>query len=441
MINDIQKSAESKMQRSLEVLKENLAKIRTGRAHTGLLDQVEVDYYGSAVPVSQVANVTLLDARTIGVKVYESNMAAAVEKAIRDSNLGLNPAAMGDVIRVPMPMLTEERRKDLIKVVRGEAEDGRVSIRNVRRDAIQSVKQLVNDKQASEDDERRAETEIQKLTDKYVEQVDKVLSEKEKELYVSGNQHIDVYQALKHILGIYKGMFYTHELPRMKKVTLILGIWTANSDIFASSIKPSHSGIDNPEVEADALGETYKEYQKFEQAMRSEFALFHTAIAAMGGRVDVTAVGDRYVLESMRANGYTIGGEQSGHIIFAEHATTGDGLITALQVLAALRRSGKKASELNAMMTTYPQLLVNVRVKTKAGWEENAAIRDAIAEGERILGSEGRGMSRLTRDLCDFTVRLPMHGKINSLNASVAGAILMYEVLRQRTAKAAVQHG
>ena len=182
MINDIQKTAEGKMQRSVEVLKENLAKVRTGRAHTGLLDQVEVEYWGSMVPVSQVANVTLLDARTIGVKPFESNMAAKVEKAIRDSNLGLNPAAVGDLIRVPMPMLTEERRKDLIKVVRGEAEEGRVSIRNVRRDANQSVKQLVTDKQASEDDERRAEAEIQKLTDKYVEQVDKVLAEKEKEL-------------------------------------------------------------------------------------------------------------------------------------------------------------------------------------------------------------------------------------------------------------------
>ena len=121
MINDIQKTAEGKMQRSLEVLKDNLAKVRTGRAHTGLLDQVEVEYWGSMVPVSQVANVTLLDARTISVKPFESNMAAKVEKAIRDSNLGLNPASVGDLIRVPMPMLTEERRKDLIKVVRGEA--------------------------------------------------------------------------------------------------------------------------------------------------------------------------------------------------------------------------------------------------------------------------------------------------------------------------------
>ncbi|MBH5328766.1 ribosome recycling factor [Eikenella sp. S3360] len=184
MIKDIQSSAETKMQRSLEVLRENLAKVRTGRAHTGLLDQVEVEYYGSMVPVSQVANVTLLDARTISVKPYESNMAAALEKAIRDSNLGLNPAAMGDLIRVPMPMLTEERRKDLIKVVRGEAEDGRVSIRNVRRDANDHIKKLLKDKEVSEDDARRGEEQIQKLTDKYIAEVDKLLAHKEEDLMV-----------------------------------------------------------------------------------------------------------------------------------------------------------------------------------------------------------------------------------------------------------------
>ncbi len=184
MIKDIQSSAETKMQRSLEVLRENLAKVRTGRAHTGLLDQVEVEYYGSMVPVSQVANVTLLDARTISVKPYESNMAAALEKAIRDSNLGLNPAAMGDLIRVPMPMLTEERRKDLIKVVRGEAEDGRVSIRNVRRDANDHIKKLLKDKEVSEDDARRGEEQIQKLTDKYIAEVDKLLEHKEEDLMV-----------------------------------------------------------------------------------------------------------------------------------------------------------------------------------------------------------------------------------------------------------------
>lgn len=182
MINDIQKNAESKMQRSLEVLKDNLAKVRTGRAHTGLLDQVDVEYYGSPVPVSQVANVTLIDARTIGVKPFESNMAAPIEKAIRDSNLGLNPASVGDLIRVPMPMLTEERRKDLIKVVRGEAEDGRVAIRNVRRDANNDFKRLLKDKEISEDDARRGEEQIQKLTDKYVAEADKMLAAKEEDL-------------------------------------------------------------------------------------------------------------------------------------------------------------------------------------------------------------------------------------------------------------------
>ena len=184
MIKEIQTSAETKMQRSVEVLRENLAKVRTGRAHTGLLDQVEVEYYGSMVPVSQVANVTLLDARTISVKPYESNMAAAVEKAIRDSNLGLNPASMGDLIRVPMPMFTEERRKDLIKIVRGEAEDGRVSIRNVRRDANDHIKKLLKDKEVSEDDARRGEEQIQKLTDKYIAEVDKLLEHKEEDLMV-----------------------------------------------------------------------------------------------------------------------------------------------------------------------------------------------------------------------------------------------------------------
>ncbi|UOO82280.1 ribosome recycling factor [Uruburuella testudinis] len=182
MINDIQKNADSKMQRSLEVLKENLAKVRTGRAHTGLLDQVDVEYYGSPVPVSQVANVTLIDARTIGVKPFESNMTNAIEKAIRDSNLGLNPAAMGDLIRVPMPMLTEERRKDLIKVVRSEAEEGRVAIRNVRRDANNDFKRLLKDKEISEDDARRGEEQIQKLTDKYIGEADKMLAAKEEDL-------------------------------------------------------------------------------------------------------------------------------------------------------------------------------------------------------------------------------------------------------------------
>ena len=182
MINDIQKTAEDKMQKSLDVLRDNLAKVRTGRAHAGLLDQVEVEYYGSPVPVSQVANVTLIDARTIGVKPFESKMAGAIEKAIRDSNLGLNPASMGDLIRVPMPMLTEERRRELIKVVRSEAEDGRVAIRNVRRDANNDFKRLLKDKDITEDDARRGEENIQKTTDKYIGEVDKLLAHKEEDL-------------------------------------------------------------------------------------------------------------------------------------------------------------------------------------------------------------------------------------------------------------------
>jgi ribosome recycling factor len=182
MINEIQHTAETKMQKSLEVLRDNLSKVRTGRAHTGILDQVEVEYYGSMVSVSQVASVTLLDARTIGVKPYESKMAAVIEKAIRNSNLGLNPAAMGDLIRVPMPMLTEERRKDLIKVVRGEVEDGRVVVRNVRRDANNDLKRLLKDKEISEDEAHRGEEGIQKLTDKYIAEIDKMLATKEADL-------------------------------------------------------------------------------------------------------------------------------------------------------------------------------------------------------------------------------------------------------------------
>jgi len=182
MINDIKKSAEQKMQKALEVLKSNLGKVRTGRAHAGLLDQVMVEYYGNMVPVSQVGNVGLADARTITVQVWEKPMLAKVEKAIRDSDLGLNPANAGDIIRVPMPPLTEERRRDLIKVVRSEAEDGKVSVRNVRRDANDQLKRLLKDKEISEDEERRAQEEIQKLTDKYVAEVDKALQAKEADL-------------------------------------------------------------------------------------------------------------------------------------------------------------------------------------------------------------------------------------------------------------------
>jgi len=170
------------MLKSIEALKADLGKVRTGRAHTGLLDHVQVEYYGSMVPIAQVANVTLIDARTIGVQPWEKPMIAKVEKAIRDSDLGLNPASQGDMIRVPMPALTEERRKDLIKVVRQEAENARVAIRNLRRDANTQLKDAVKDKTISEDDDRRSQEDVQKLTDRYVAEVDKLLAEKEKEL-------------------------------------------------------------------------------------------------------------------------------------------------------------------------------------------------------------------------------------------------------------------
>jgi len=182
MINDIKKNTEQKMQKSLEALKSDLSKIRTGRAHTGLLDHVMVEYYGSMVAVNQVANVNLGDARTINVQPYEKNMVGKIEKAIRDSDLGLNPATNGDVIRVPMPMLTEERRRDLAKVVRTEGENAKVAVRNVRRDANDALKKLLKDKEISEDDERRAQDEIQKLTDRYVAEVDKMLQTKEAEI-------------------------------------------------------------------------------------------------------------------------------------------------------------------------------------------------------------------------------------------------------------------
>ena len=182
MLNDVKNNADQKMQKSLEALKANLGKIRTGRAHVGLLDHVMVEYYGSMVAVNQVANVTLGDARTINVQPYEKNMIAKVEKAIRDGDLGLNPATNGDLIRVPMPMLTEERRRELIKVVKSEGEDAKVAMRNVRRDANDALKKLVKDKEISEDDERRAQDDIQKLTDRYVAEIDKMLQVKEAEL-------------------------------------------------------------------------------------------------------------------------------------------------------------------------------------------------------------------------------------------------------------------
>ncbi|HPU79246.1 MAG: ribosome recycling factor [Candidatus Accumulibacter sp.] len=181
-IADVKKAAEHKMHRSLEALKTDLAKVRTGRAHTGLLDHVQVEYYGSPVPINTVANVTLIDARTLGVQAWEKGMAAKVERAIRDSDLGLNPAAQGDLIRVPMPALTEERRRDLIKVVKGEGEGAKVAVRNLRRDAIATLKEMLKNKECSEDDEHRAQDEIQKLTDRYVAEIEKQLSQKETEL-------------------------------------------------------------------------------------------------------------------------------------------------------------------------------------------------------------------------------------------------------------------
>lgn len=182
MIEEIKKTAEQKMQKSLEALRNDLAKVRTGRAHTGLLDHVMVEYYGSMVAVNQVANVNLGDSRTINVQPYEKNMISKVEKAIRDSDLGLNPATNGDLIRVPMPMLTEERRRDLTKIVRTEGESAKVSIRNIRRDANDALKKLIKDKEISEDDERRAQDEVQKATDKAVAEVDKLLQQKEADL-------------------------------------------------------------------------------------------------------------------------------------------------------------------------------------------------------------------------------------------------------------------
>jgi ribosome recycling factor len=182
MIADVKKSAEQKMLKTIEALKTDLGKVRTGRAHTGLLDHITVDYYGTPTPLKQVANLSLPDARTIAVAPYEKKMANVIEKAIRDADLGLNPSSVGDVVRVPMPALTEERRKELIKVVKHEAEGAKVAVRNIRRDANAHLKELVKDKKISEDDERRAEAEIQKLTDSTIAEIDKVLHAKEADL-------------------------------------------------------------------------------------------------------------------------------------------------------------------------------------------------------------------------------------------------------------------
>ena len=179
---EVKNSAQQRMIKSLETLRADLAKVRTGRAHTGILDHIQVDYYGSPTALTQIANVTLIDARTIGVQPWEKKMLNAIEKAIRDSDLGLNPSSQGDMIRVPTPPLTEERRKEMVKLVKSEAEDAKIAIRNIRRDANETLKKMVKDKACSEDDERRSSEEIQKITDKAVIDVDKMVAEKEKEV-------------------------------------------------------------------------------------------------------------------------------------------------------------------------------------------------------------------------------------------------------------------
>ena len=181
-IPDIKKTADQKMAKSVDAFKSELHKIRTGRAHPGLLDQVHVDYYGSMVPISQVANVTLMDARTISVQPWEKGMGAKIERAIRESDLGLNPASQGDLLRVPMPALTEERRRELTKVVRNTGEDSKVAVRNLRRDANDHAKRLLKDKEISEDDERRSLDDLQKLTDRYISEIDRLTSGKEAEI-------------------------------------------------------------------------------------------------------------------------------------------------------------------------------------------------------------------------------------------------------------------
>jgi ribosome recycling factor len=181
-IADVKKNAQERMVKSIETLRGDLAKVRTGRAHTGILDHIMVEYYGSPTALTQVANVTLIDARTIGVQPFEKKMLTTIEKAIRDSDLGLNPSSQGEQIRVPTPALTEERRKEMVKLVKSEAEDAKIAIRNIRRDANESLKKLTKDKACSEDDERRANDEIQKLTDKAIIDVDKMVAEKEKEV-------------------------------------------------------------------------------------------------------------------------------------------------------------------------------------------------------------------------------------------------------------------
>lgn len=182
MIDELKQDAETRMGKSVASLKNDLTKLRTGRAHTSLLDHITVEYYGSEVPLSQVSNITVIDSRTLGVSPWEKPMVQAIEKAIMNSDMGLNPSSTGDLIRIPLPPLTEERRKDMIKVVRAEGESAKVAIRNIRRDVLSDVKQLLKEKEITEDEERQAQDEIQKITDKYVKQVDEALAVKEKDL-------------------------------------------------------------------------------------------------------------------------------------------------------------------------------------------------------------------------------------------------------------------
>jgi ribosome recycling factor len=181
-INEIRKQSTEKMGKSVDALKSDLAKVRTGRAHTGLIDHIRVDYYGSEMPINQVANVTLADSRTIQIQPFEKKMVQVVEKAVRDSDLGVNPATSGDVIRIPMPALTEERRKEMTKIVKHEGENAKVAVRNIRRDAIQHLKDLLKKSEIGEDEEKRAQDEVQKMTDKAIADIDRLVAEKEREL-------------------------------------------------------------------------------------------------------------------------------------------------------------------------------------------------------------------------------------------------------------------
>ena len=211
-IADVKKNAQERMNKSIETLRADLAKVRTGRAHTGILDHIMVEYYGSPTALTQVANVTLIDARTIGVQPFEKKMLNTVEKAIRDSDLGLNPSSQGDVIRVPTPALTEERRKEMVKLVKSEAEDAKIAIRNIRRDANESLKKLVKDKACSEDDERRASDEVQKLTDKFVIDVDKMVAEKEKEVLTVSGRGVRSLPALLYTVTVWLTLVWIYDI-------------------------------------------------------------------------------------------------------------------------------------------------------------------------------------------------------------------------------------